>query len=129
MVGIKERKCDLVFLAIAGVIFWEGYGLETPWTQASNSVTIPFLILAAFLGIMYPFRAPSRLLWIAAAPFIVFALPSLGYNVHLFLNRAPGLDEPYLEYGMFFFTLACYVTYVALWLVPGAIGWRLEQTI
>lgn len=129
MAKTRERQLDFILLAAIVILFMEGYTAVTPWVQTEKSLTNPLLMMAGFFGVMYPFRLRIRLTWIAVAPFFVFAIPTLGYNVNLLLNTAPGLQERYWGSRRFFLALAYYVVSTGLWLLPGVLGWTLQKTV
>lgn len=125
----RERKLDAILLAAFVALFWEGYAAETPWVQTEVSLTNPLLIMAGFFGAMYTFGVTTRLAWIAVAPFFILGIPTLGYNVRLFLNTAPGMQGAYWGTRRFYLALAYYVVATGLWLLPGAFGWTLGTKV
>ena len=87
---------------------------------------LPLLVFCAFIGILYPFRIHTRVVWMLLAPISLLVAPLFGAHLYHRLKYAPGLEDQFKVMDVHFFAFL-FCMFCIVWLIPGFVGWQLRR--
>ncbi len=134
IVDLRSRLIDICLLTAIATLFATGVLSDTrTGTYAyragfESSIQCTFIVCVGLLGVFFPFRVHTRVLWLLLAPLTVISVPILGLLVRRKLRTAPGLQLQLPTAEFYGFEIICtFLAAVLVCLLVNVVGWRLSS--